>query len=103
MEPASCYQSLNNSLDWPAEISTLAQYYQRYGSGLLSEYHAFRWEGIKKKLIGIKEADPTLLEDLVGYQSQKERLKKNTEQFLQGYPANNVLLYGSAGPQITMV
>ena len=37
------------------------------------------------------------LEDLVGYELQKEQLIKNTEAFLEGLPANNVLLYGDAG------
>ncbi|MBQ9827649.1 MAG: ATP-binding protein [Lachnospiraceae bacterium] len=37
------------------------------------------------------------LDDLVGYQLQKDALVKNTEAFVQGRPANNVLLYGDAG------
>jgi predicted AAA+ superfamily ATPase len=37
------------------------------------------------------------LSDLVGYESQKEKLVQNTLAFLQGACANNVLLYGDAG------
>ena len=37
------------------------------------------------------------LEDLVGYELQKERLVDNTRAFVEGRPANNVLLYGDAG------
>ena len=37
------------------------------------------------------------LDDLVGYELQKERLVDNTRAFVEGRPANNVLLYGDAG------
>ena len=39
----------------------------------------------------------TCLNDLVGYESQKEQLRENTEAFLEGRKANNCLLYGEAG------
>lgn len=38
-----------------------------------------------------------MLSDLVGYELQKQELVRNTEAFLRGQPANNVLLYGDAG------
>ena len=38
-----------------------------------------------------------MLDDLVGYESQKKELIKNTEAFVEGYNGNNVLLYGDAG------
>ena len=38
-----------------------------------------------------------LLDDLVGYESQKKELVQNTEAFVEGRKANNVLLYGDAG------
>ena len=34
---------------------------------------------------------------MIGYESQKEHLKANTEAFLKGKKANNVLLYGDSG------
>ncbi|MFA0833758.1 MAG: ATP-binding protein [Methanobacterium formicicum] len=37
------------------------------------------------------------LDDLVGYESQKRELVQNTEAFVEGRKANNVLLYGDAG------
>ena len=37
------------------------------------------------------------LSDLVGYEYQKAQLVENTEAFLNGHKANNVLLYGDAG------
>ena len=37
------------------------------------------------------------LDDLLGYELQKRELRRNTEAFLAGKTANNVLLYGDAG------
>ncbi|MBR3457914.1 MAG: ATP-binding protein, partial [Selenomonadaceae bacterium] len=37
------------------------------------------------------------LSDIIGYESQKARLRENTEAFVSGRRANNVLLYGDAG------
>ncbi len=45
----------------------------------------------------IESIDQTALDDLVGIDKQKQVLEKNTRQFLKGYPANNVLLWGSRG------
>jgi len=36
-------------------------------------------------------------DDLVGYREERELLRRNTVQFLAGFPANNVLLYGDRG------
>lgn len=38
--------------------------------------------------------DEVLLDDLVGYKFQKEEPVENTEAFVAGRTANNVLLYG---------
>ena len=48
-------------------------------------------------LEAIEDIDETDLDDLVGIDGQKKVLEKNTRQFLKGYPANNVLLWGSRG------
>jgi len=45
----------------------------------------------------IEHIEETRLDDLVGIDRQKQVLDRNTRQFLQGYPANNVLLWGSRG------
>ena len=45
----------------------------------------------------IEYIEDTHLDDLVGIDRQKQVLEKNTRQFLRGYPANNVLLWGSRG------
>ena len=48
-------------------------------------------------IVPITVTSNVVLDDLVGYEIQKEQLIKNTEAFLEGRPANNVLLYGDAG------
>jgi len=45
----------------------------------------------------VPEVDPLRLEWLLGIDEQKQAVLENTEQFLQGYPANNVLLWGTRG------
>ncbi|MGW8312821.1 MAG: ATP-binding protein [Desulfuromonadales bacterium] len=45
----------------------------------------------------IEHIEETRLDDLVGIDRQKQVLERNTLQFLRGFPANNVLLWGSRG------
>ncbi|SFG84100.1 hypothetical protein SAMN04487761_1693 [Lachnospiraceae bacterium C7] len=49
------------------------------------------------KLIPINNLDNVALSDLVGYERQKKKLIDNTEAFLKGKKANNVLLFGDSG------
>lgn len=60
---------------------------------------AYRWQSIGKQ--GILESLPSPhtfpLNRLAAVNSQTERLKRNTEQFLAGRPANNVLMSGARG------
>ena len=72
----------------------LAEFYDRQGCGLMNRCLAFRWE---QGLQEIASHDPVRLEDLVGYQYQKLILTANTEAFLEGKTANNILLYGDKG------
>ena len=74
--------------------------YRDYGVGMFGLNRAFR---IRSGADGgviflpINNTDKTMLADLVGYDLQKRELVRNTEAFLRGQPANNVLLYGDAG------
>lgn len=49
------------------------------------------------ELIPITNTQRVTLDDLIGYELQKEELIANTEAFVEGRPANNVLLYGDSG------
>lgn len=48
-------------------------------------------------LEAISDLDPVTLDDLLGIDKQKQILEDNTRQFVQGFPANNVLLWGTRG------
>lgn len=48
-------------------------------------------------LEAVTAIEATCLDDLVGIERQRQVVEENTRQFLAGYPANNVLLWGSRG------
>jgi predicted AAA+ superfamily ATPase len=60
---------------------------------------AWRWRrrGAKGALHPIAQPHRIRLEDLCGIDSQKRLVEQNTRQFVQGLPANNVLLTGARG------
>ena len=74
-------------------------FYKAYGVGKFGLNKAFRISTDDKSgiLCPITATSDVVLGDLVGYESQKEELLKNTEAFVEGRKANNVLLYGDAG------
>ncbi len=69
-------------------------HYRRFGFGDTAPYVAFRWEG---SLRGVKAPDAVSLSQLYCLDWQKEEILQNTRTFLNGQPANNVLLYGNSG------
>lgn len=74
-------------------------FYKTYGVGELGLNKAFRISTDDKFgiLCPITTTSDMVLDDLVGYESQKKELLQNTEAFVEGRRANNVLLYGDAG------
>lgn len=93
--PAPLKSMFESSTDWAEAIEPLAAYYRQCGTGVLAEYAALRWQ--EGQLVGIAHPDPIQVTDLVGYETQRDTLLKNTEFLLNGYPALHVLLYGSRG------
>ena len=73
----------------------LYNHYYQYGVGKYGLNKAFRY--LNNQIIPIDHIGNNTLEQLIGYESQKERLIANTEAFLNGQKANNVLLYGDSG------
>lgn len=80
--------------DWGAGLQELALHYRQHGSGLLSRYRAYRWQG---QLFGIDFPDSVQLHELAAYDGPRRILIQNTEHFLAGHRALHVLLYGSRG------
>ena len=85
--------------DDEAFLHAVTDFYQHFGVGKFGLHKAFRLEDNEEevRIIPITRTEHVTLSDLVGYEIQKEKLIANTEAFLRGKPANNVLLYGDAG------
>ncbi len=62
-------------------------------------YDAFRWRHHDqgRYLQAVKKPHRVALNDLLCMDQQKQEVVRNTEQFVRGNPANNVLLWGSRG------
>lgn len=85
-----------NSSDLEEKAAAMGNHYSQYGCGQIAEYTMFRWDN-EKGMTGISNIDTITFEDLIGYEAQRKELIENTEAFLNGYPANNVLLVGARG------
>lgn len=74
-------------------------FYKDYGVGLLGLNKAFRVDKVNGcvVLLPITNTEIVRFEDLIGYESQKQKLRSNTEAFLAGKKANNVLMFGDSG------
>jgi uncharacterized protein len=88
-------QQFQRSNDWADVLPDLAAHYRRAGVGIFAQCHAFRWQ--MGQLVGVAHPDPIGLRSLTAYDIPKATLLKNTEALIAGYPALNVLLYGSRG------
>ena len=85
--------------DLKAFIDLITDHYAAYGTGIFGLYKAFRVAGGPSDLqiIPVTDSTDVCFDDLIGLEEQKKMLKTNTEAFLSGLPANNVLLYGDSG------
>ena len=79
-----------------AMYDALVEFYGVYGAGIYALNSAFHWSP-EKRLTPVPAPDTSPLASLVGYESQKRELLSNTEYFLSGKAANNVLLFGDSG------
>ena len=94
-------KKLMESNDWTRYTNDIIEFHINNGTGRATAYSAFIWERFENdqegRLREIAEPDPITLDQLVGYEMQKKEIIDNTKQFLNGIPANNLLLYGSRG------
>ena len=60
---------------------------------------AFRWRkhNSRGNIEPVRHVHRISLKDLQGIDAQKDLVEQNTQQFVDGYPANNVLLTGARG------
>ncbi|WHE07645.1 ATP-binding protein [Thermoanaerobacterium thermosaccharolyticum] len=90
--------SLKNNTEYILDYKTvdeIIEYYNKNGCGLFNRYRAFRWHN--GKLIGVENPDPVEFDDLVGYEEEHRIVIDNTDRFMRGLPASNILLYGDRG------
>ncbi len=94
-------KKLEQTEDEEAFFTAVTDFYKDYGVGMFGLNKAFRIED--KMMAGpvkfhpINNMDRVVLDDLVGYEIQKKKLIENTEAFVNGKKANNVLLFGDSG------
>ena len=80
-------------------FSIITDFYAQYGVGMFGLNKAFRIRSKEDgvEFLPINNMETVVLNDLVGYEIQKQMLVDNTKAFVEGRPANNVLLYGDSG------
>ncbi len=81
-------------------FAAVTDFYRDYGVGMFGLNKAFRIDtdaSGKVVFLPINNMDAVTLDDLVGYEIQKKKLVDNTEAFVSGKKANNVLLFGDSG------
>ena len=96
-------QGLSEKLEQAATAEAFYElvtaFYKAYGVGKLGLNKAFRIDhkGNQVELVPISNTELITFDDLIGYERQKQTLRENTEAFVEGRPANNVLLFGDSG------
>ena len=81
--------------NWNEQLDELISYHKINGYGPYAKHIAFTWRDNQIKPISV--TDLITLGDLKNYENQRQRVIDNTESFIAGHPANNVLLYGDRG------
>lgn len=93
-------KELEQAQDEKDFFTVITNFYKAYGVGMFGLNKAFRVEEVGSsdiKFVPINNMDEVVLDDLIGYEYQKQQLIANTESFVQGKKANNVLLFGDSG------
>ena len=88
----------SRKIDLAAEYAARVREIDKYGYGIFAAYGMFRLsDGEHPVLEPIRTPDDISLDSFIGYEQERGRVLANTEAFLQGRSASNVLLYGDAG------
>ena len=95
-------QALSEKIETAGDEQEIYQivtdFYMAYGVGMFGLNKAFAVDREEGGLLkAITNTGDMTLDTLIGYESQKQQIVENTEAFVQGKKANNVLLYGDAG------
>lgn len=92
-------RQIEQAVDENEIFTIITDFYKAYGVGMFGLNKAFRIKSVENgvEFLPVNNTEQVLLKDLVGYEIQKKKLVDNTEAFVKGLPANNVLLFGDAG------
>lgn len=95
--PSWGVQAAPSPLDrpWDECLEALSSYHRRCGCGVFARHHAFLWRD--GTLLPVEHPDPIRLSNLKGYEYQRGVAVNNTRALLDGFEANNMLLYGDRG------
>ncbi|SHI56264.1 ATP-binding protein [Parasporobacterium paucivorans] len=90
---------LFNAEDAKAYYEIITDFYHSHGVGILGLHKAFRLkeEATGFRVMPVNNTQTIQLDDIIGYELQKKKLTDNTRAFVEGRPANNVLLFGDSG------
>ena len=94
-------KEIEGAKDGGEVFALVFEFYKKYGVGMFGLNKAFRIETDENftsvKFRAITNMQAVYLEDLIGYEPQKKALIDNTEAFVNGKAANNLLLHGDSG------
>lgn len=91
------YRSVNGEIEYLVSQAVSSGNGGIYDEDFFGSVAAFIWDGAERELIPMHVTDPVRLVDLKQYEEEKQTVVNNTRAFLQGLPAQNVLLYGDRG------
>ncbi|MGP3779119.1 ATP-binding protein [Halanaerobium saccharolyticum] len=95
LEKEGLFQPLFASSNHEDNLEALLDFYYQQGASILNESRAFYWQN--NKLSRVNNPDSITFANLISYQNTQKKLIENTESFLNGFQAHNVLLYGDSG------
>lgn len=89
-------------VDWKTTRYDFVKIYRKrleeiplHGYGIFAKYSTFMIKD--SKIVPVKNPDKVCLDDLIGYEMERQEIIENTLALLEGKPAANVLLYGDNG------
>lgn len=93
-------EELSVAVDDNTFLNTVCNFYKDAGVGCIGLFKAFRVghdDNDRPVITPVISVEHKYLKDLIGYDIQKKKITDNTEAFLAGSKANNVLLFGDSG------
>lgn len=93
-------EELSGAADDNIFLNTVCDFYKDAGVGCIGLFKAFRVghdDNDRPVITPVISVEHKYLKDLIGYDIQKKKITDNTEAFLAGSKANNVLLFGDSG------